>query len=277
MASLQPDIIHQLRQEILLRQGFRPPSAATVEMGLGPVEGAFPHGVFPTGAMHEVLSEGAEETAAAKGFIAALMGPLMRRGGAVIWVSGERRVFPPGLAAFGVDGQRVIHITTRKEKSALWAIEEALKCEGLAAVVGEVREVGAIASRRLQLAVEQSRVTGFVLRENPRNREAIAAVARWRVWGVSGGQVSGVSGLAFAEASVGEAVVMPGVGFPRWNIELSRIRNGRPGNWVMEWRAGRFHHVPNAVCGQQEVGMEDGVGAGAGAGVALVGRRRQTG
>jgi protein ImuA len=273
MASLQPDIIHQLRQEILLRQGFRPPSAATVEMGLGPVEGAFPHGVFPSGAMHEVLSEGAEETAAAKGFMAALMGPLMRRGGAVIWVSGERRVFPPGLAAFGVDGQRVIHVTARKEKSALWAIEEALKCEGLAAVVGEVREVGAIASRRLQLAVEQSRVTGFVLRENPRNREAIAAVARWRV--------SGVSGSVFADAMAVEGGVMPGVGFPRWNIELSRIRNGRPGNWVMEWRAGRFHHVQHAVgvqhavCVQHAVGVEDGVGAGAG--VELVERRRQTG
>ena len=264
MASLQPDIIQQLRQEILLRQGFRPPSAATVEMGLGPVEAAFPHGVFPTGAMHEMLSEGAEETAASKGFLAALLGPLMRRGGAVIWVCGERRVFPPGLAAFGVDGQRVIYVTARKEKAALWAIEEALKCEGLAAVVGEVREVGAIASRRLQLAVEQSRVTGFLLRENPRSREAIAAVARWRVSAVSGGLGDGVwrsekSGLEH----VGDEDVMPGVGYPRWKVELSRIRNGRPGSWVMEWRAGRFRHLQLA--------------GGAEAGVALAERRRQTG
>lgn len=40
-------------------------------------------------------------------------------------------------------------------------MEEALKCGGLAAVVGEVQDISFTASRRLQLAVEQSGVTGF--------------------------------------------------------------------------------------------------------------------
>ena len=244
MSALQPDIIQQLRQEILLRQGFRPPTAAAVDMGLGPVEAAFPHGVFPTGAMHEVIVAGAEGMAAGSGFLAALIGPLMRRGGAVIWVGGERRVFPPGLAAFGVDAEKVIFLSVRKEARALWAMEEALKCEGLAAVVGEVREIAGIPSRRLQLAVEQSRVTGFLLRESPRNGNPIAAVARWRVSAEAGGRPD-ENGLE-----------VPGVGFARWKVELSRIRNGRPGNWVMEWRAGRFHPVlPEEAAAPERAGV----------------------
>src|SRR5580704_7428125 len=156
MAIVHPDIIQQLRQEILLREGLRPPSAAAVDMGLGPVAAAFPHGVFPTGAMHELLSNGPEGFAATGAFTAALVGRLMDRGGACIWIGPRRNCYPPGLAAFGVEADRVVFVEVRKEKEALWVLEEALKCEGLAAVVGEVREVGWVVSRRFQLAVEQS-------------------------------------------------------------------------------------------------------------------------
>ena len=41
----------------------------------------------------------------------------------------------------------------------MWAIEEALKCDGLAAVIGEMKELSFTNSRRLQLAVEKSHVT----------------------------------------------------------------------------------------------------------------------
>jgi protein ImuA len=36
---------------------------------------------------------------------------------------------------------------------------------------------------------------------------------------------------------------MPGVGFPRWRVELNKIRNGRPGCWEVEFAAGRFRHI----------------------------------
>ena len=40
---------------------------------------------------------------------------------------------------------------------------------------------------------------------------------------------------------------LPGLGFPRWNVELLRVRNGQPGNWVMEWNEGRFNTVTHNV------------------------------
>ena len=103
-------------------------------------------------------------------------------------------------------------------------MEEALKCDGLSAVIGEMQELSFTASRRLQLAVEQSRVTGFILRHNPRNLNTTACVTRWKITSLP-------SELADD---------MPGVGFPRWNVELLKIRNGKPGAWQIEWTAGPF-------------------------------------
>ena len=225
MGASCPEVFQQLQQEILLRQGFKPPSAAAVDMGLGPMAAAFPHGVFPTGAMHELLSDGPEGSAATGAFTAALVGRLMEKGGACLWIGPRRNCYPPGLGAFGVAADRVVFVDVRKEKEALWVMEEALKCEGLAAVVGEVREVGWVVSRRFQLAVEQSRVTGFLLRDRPKSRQPIAAVARWEVTPLPGGRETG----------------LPGVGFPRWSVELLRMRSGHTGNWELEWRNGRFY------------------------------------
>ena len=36
---------------------------------------------------------------------------------------------------------------------------------------------------------------------------------------------------------------MPGVGFPRWNVELLKVRNGKPGSWQIEWAESRFQDI----------------------------------
>jgi len=117
-------------------------------------------------------------------------------------------------------------------------MEEALKCEGLAAVVGELRELGMTVSRRYQLAVEQSRVTGLIIRQQPRQLYPNATVARWHVTHLPGVTVLGMAGSSLTGSA---NPPLPGVGFPRWNVQLSRIRNGHPGSWEVEWQAGRFH------------------------------------
>ena len=33
---------------------------------------------------------------------------------------------------------------------------------------------------------------------------------------------------------------MPGVGMPRWKVELLKVRNGVPGEWIVEWADGRL-------------------------------------
>jgi protein ImuA len=228
MSTSKADIITRLQKEILPLQGFKPTVNDIVQdIGLGPIKDAFPNGCFPSGAIHEFLCAGAEQASASYGFIAGILSVLMRDGGVCLWISSSTAVFPPAFTFFGVDPGKIIFVNLKKEKEILWALEEALRCNGLAAVIGEVAGLNFTDSRRLQLAVEQSRVTGFVLRRNPSKNTTTASVARWQITAIPSFLSNG----------------MPGIGFPRWHVELLKIRNGKPGNWQVEWIAGKFRHV----------------------------------
>jgi protein ImuA len=228
MSDQKKALIKQLQKDILIWQGFKAPEAEIEDvMGLGPIEQAFPNKVFPTAAIHEFLTDVPENAAASAGFIGGLLQVLMESGGACLWISVSRKLFPPALKAFGVEPDKIIFIDLKQEKDVLWAMEEALKCEGLSAVIGEVSAISLTASRRLQLAVERSKVTGFILRNDPGKLIASGCVARWKISPIP---------------SVLEAG-MPGLGFPRWTVELLKVRNGNPGSWEMEWVGGRFHAV----------------------------------
>jgi protein ImuA len=232
MFAKKTDIFTRLKREILPLEGFRSAIPGSVmDLGLGFMEEAFPNGSFPLGAVHELISEGAESIAATAGFISGLLGGLMKNGGAAVWIGSSRILFPPALKAFGIHPDQIVFIDLQKERDTLWAMEEALKCEGLAAVIGEIPEISFTTSRRFQLAVEQSRVTGFVLRSNPRNLNTNACVSRWKIKPMP----------TYTEDD------LPGPGFPRWQVELLKIRNGKPGIWQVEWSARGFRTVTGII------------------------------
>jgi protein ImuA len=222
-------IIFQLQKEILLLQGFKPASAENNDAGLGLISHAFPNATFPLGALHEFHCTGAEEAAVSSGFIAAILSSLMKTGTPSVWISPFQSIFPPALKSFGIEPHKIIFIQSQKPKEILWLVEETLKCNALCAVVGEVREISFTESRRLQLAVEQTKVTCFLLRQNPANL-ATSSVTKWRVKPLPTGET-----------------ILPGIGFPRWNVELLKVRNGKPGSWRMEWRKGRFQLKHQAI------------------------------
>ncbi|MDF3078620.1 MAG: Error-prone repair protein ImuA [Sphingobacteriaceae bacterium] len=226
------DIVSRLQKDILRWQGFNPPPAGTTKgIGLGLLESAFPNGVFPTGTIHEMICPTPEQAAATGGFMSGILASLMNQGGACIWIGIYRKLFPPSLKHFNVQPDRLIFIDVQREKDVLWAMEEALKCEGLAAVIAEVREISFAQSRRLQLAVESSKVTGFLLRNDPRKLAANTCSARWQISPLPSEPEGG----------------LPGIGFPRWQAELLRVRNGNPGIWQIEWANGKFIPIEEEV------------------------------
>jgi protein ImuA len=221
------DMISRLRGEILQRQGLqKTPGRTDLDIGLGSVCKAFPDHVFPLAAVHEFICASNEGKAASVGFISGLLGRLMKRSGCCLWVAPSHSIFPPALLTFGIDPSRIIFTTFAREKEQLWVMEEALKCDSLSAIVGDIRNLDFTASRRLQLAVEQSKVTGFLIRHT-NNVNTTACVSRWRVSSLSSNLPEG----------------MPGIGFPRWKVELLKIRNGKPGSWTLEWRNKKFKEV----------------------------------
>jgi protein ImuA len=222
------ELIHQLQQDILQWQGYKAMSNSTCgKIGLGNIEAVFPDGVFPKRAIHEFITVLPEHAAASDGFIAGLLATLMEDGAACVWVSTSRRLFPASLSAFNVVPERIIFIDVHTEREALWITEEALKCEGLAAVVAELNGISLIESRRLQLAVEQSGVTGFILRKDGSKTASTVASARWQISPLPSVTEEG----------------LPGLGFPRWRVDLLKVRNGNPGSFTMEWAGDRFEEI----------------------------------
>lgn len=223
------ELIEQLQGQILAMQGLKRPSGIQYpDMKLGIIEHAFPEKTFPFGVIHEFISPTAESATATNGFISGLLGKLMKKQGLCVWISNRRTVFPSALKAFGITPDQVIFIDLLRESDVLWAVEEALKSEAIAAVVGEIKELDFIQSRRLQLAVEKSKVTGFVHRYRPRTENTVTCVTRWKIQPIP----------CMSEDE------MPGLGFPRWHVELSKVRNGKPGNWDIEWVNNEFRQIP---------------------------------
>ena len=213
-----------LQSDILRLEGFKPANSPAVDLGLGPLRMAFPNATFPLGCVHEFLAGRLEDAAATKGFIAGLLSSLMGNSRTSLWVSSSKTVFPPGLCSFGIHPDRFIFVDVQKDNDVLWVIDEALRCGAIAAIVGELRDLSFTTSRRFQLAVEQSKVTGFLIRTCSGKVNTTACVSRWRI-------------TSLASDTIDD---LPGIGFPKWRVELLRIRNGKAGVWDLQWAQGSF-------------------------------------
>lgn len=213
-------IIEQLQKDILKLQGFKSvKNGYALDMGLPVIADAFPNHTFPLTAVHEFVSSTMENASATGAFITALLSPVLQSGGVIAWIAPKPFIFPPSLQQFGIEPHRVIFIHTRNTKDIGWVMEEALQCEALTAVVAEWSNISFTESRRLQLAVEKSKVTGFLVRRSPRGLNTTACVSRWKV-------------TALPTQAIDD---LPGIGYPRWEVELLKVRNGKPGKWILEW------------------------------------------
>lgn len=221
------EIARQLQAKINAMQGLGKLSHEPVNTELYPFTAAFPGNAFPTGAIHEFISYEAPNAASTSGFITALAGKLIKEGSLCLWVGNGRKVFPAGLKHFGLEPDRVVFIHATRQKDALWVIEEALKCEALTAVIGEIKELGFTESRRLQLAVENSGVTGFIHRYCPYAENAVACTTRWKISPMP----------SITEDN------LPGVGYSTWDVQLVKVRNGKPHSWQVSWQHKSFSEV----------------------------------
>lgn len=224
MVVSKADIFKSLQTDLLRLQGLKAINNCELDNCLGPMAAAFPNQSFPLGVIHELISQRQEEVAATSGFVTGLLSTIMGESGTSIWISSSRNIFPIALKAFGVDPDRFIFIDLKKEKDVVWVMDEALKCGAVSAVVGEIGEIDFKTSRRFQLDAESSGVTGFIVRKASRNISTIASVSRWKI-----------SSLPSEKPEQ-----LPGIGFPKWRVELSKIRNGKPGTWNVKWFDGKF-------------------------------------
>jgi protein ImuA len=200
-------------------------TAGTLPFGIPAIDRHLPGGGLALGALHEVASAGPDiEHGAAAGLL--LGGVVARLPGTALWVLARRDLFAPALARVGLPPERLLVVEA--EKDVLLVMEEGLRHAGLAAVVGEVSaRLTLTASRRLQLAAEQSGVTAFVLRrsrkhDDPALREPTAATTRWQVRSIP------------SPPPLAHAPDTPGLGPQLWQLDLTRCRGAAPSSWTVE-------------------------------------------
>ena len=215
-----------------------------------------PHGGLKLGALHEFLSDGleAELAPAVTAFAATAAARILRiREGYALWALSRADCYAPGLARFGLEPSRIVWVECRKDAEVLGVMEEALHSRALCRRYrrdGNAElEDGPEARRRgapigghcpfLRRPLFQSSKTG--------SGPSGAASTRWRVCAVPDrhpGNANGVirdlqnqqhgslNGPGYRQAVSGTA--QPGLGPPRWRLDLEYCRNGRPASWIVE-------------------------------------------
>lgn len=187
-------------------------------------------GGLTRGALHEVFAAGSV-AGSATAFVCGLARRLAETEeagghGWLLWVqqdfaaleSGE--IAPEGLAALGLDPERLILARVADAKDGLRAAAEGLATSALGCVLlelwGETKSVDLLASRRLTLAAQGSGVPVVALRLGA-GPVPSAAETRW---------------------IVRPAPSIPrddDFGWPCFDVELARNRHGGVGRWIMEW------------------------------------------
>jgi len=72
--------------------------------------------------------------------------------------------YPPGAAGLGIDLKRLVVVQPENKADNDWALDQALRCPGVGAVLAWQRQIDGRTFRRLQLAAEQSAAVGLLIR-----------------------------------------------------------------------------------------------------------------
>jgi protein ImuA len=248
---------------------------AVLPLGVPAIDAALGGGLA-RGALHEIAAAGEAHVGAAAGFALAVtllatnsssrsVG-LSRQGRgerkSIVWITEDMALaesgapYGPGLDTIGFTPERLVTIATAHVRDLLWAMEEALRCRAVAAVIGELRhgEIDSVAVRRLSLAAGQSGALALMLRASPPH-DASTAATRWIV-GAARSSFAGGSHTPFIPVKAGiQDAPSPwhsSAGSPlSWGrtedvstfaVTLTRNRRGALGAWTLQWSQddGRF-------------------------------------
>jgi protein ImuA len=138
----------------------------------GALDSALGGGLADDG-LHEIAPAKPQDMAAAMGFALALAARFLSRRPASALLIGEGfaaeesgALYGPGLIAHGLPLSCLVFVNAPDAALAFWAMEEALKCGGPAAVVGEIwnlKGYSLTASRRLLLAARKGRTPALLI------------------------------------------------------------------------------------------------------------------
>ena len=206
-----------------------------VALGLAAIDTTLGGGLAGA-ALHEVSATLPLHFGAAAGFALALAARAREPQRQTLWIATDfsclegGALYGPGLDQFGLETERLLIARVARPIDALFAMEEALKCRALSAVIAELHgEVDLTATRRLSLTAREGGALGLLLHHKPSDAPS-AAHTRWQV-----------------AAARSEPDELGGLGRTAFILSLTRNRRGPCGRWTVAWD--HHEHVFAALSG----------------------------
>jgi protein ImuA len=163
MRILPPQLAAQLQSQVAQMEGLKTTTEQEVRStGTPEFDALFPGGGLCAGSITEWLSPA---PGAGVGTLALLAARgVLARGGMLVICDSQRLLYPPALAAVGIDLAQVIIVQAKDAADHCWAIDQALRSPAVALVYASLAELDDKTSRRFQLAAETSGAIGLLLR-----------------------------------------------------------------------------------------------------------------
>jgi protein ImuA len=200
-------------------------------------------------ALHEITPAEPMDGAAAMGFALALAARFLKQRPSAGLLIGESfaahetgALYAPGLVAHGLPLSRLVFVEAPDANAAFWAMEEALKSGGPAAVVAEIcslKGYSLAASRRLLLAARKGRTPALLVLASAygqAERLSSAADTRFEIAALPSARIPAAAGRDLpGPFACGARLVKARLNFPREGpleaVDATRIVR-------LEWRNG---------------------------------------
>ncbi|HRN83532.1 MAG TPA: ImuA protein [Hyphomicrobium sp.] len=215
--------VQALRAHLARLEGVPKEAHPALTFGVPALDHHLPHGGLAFGTLHEIAPETEADLPSAFGFLLALLGRMPEQTPLLLLLAAKKlmrcgRPHGAGLNAFGLAPARLTLVEATDEAEALWATEEALRAEGPAAVASVLGgRIDLKTSQRLHHAAREAGLPLLLLRPDGVPPVPTAAT-RWRI-----------GRTPAARDRFGQIEAW------RWRVALERCRNGRPGDWVLEF------------------------------------------
>ena len=142
-------------------QRLKTTSQQIVSTGISALDDILPCRGLPRGTLSEWISA---EPGCGAASLAMRPAGRAQHSGPLIIVDRQRRFYAPAFSAADVDTEKTVLVQPESRRDELWALEQALRCPGIGAVIGRPDHLRTQEFRRLQLAAEAGTAIGLLIR-----------------------------------------------------------------------------------------------------------------
>jgi protein ImuA len=222
-------VMQRLSSEVrgLETAGRQATNKQTISCGCEALDRCLPDGGYVPGSVIEYLRAMPGCGASTLAFTAAAMA-MKSTNGFLVVIDTQHNIYPPALASWGIDLDKVVLVRPQSDVDALWAVDQSLRTPAVAAVVADVERIDDRAARRMQLAAEQGGGIALLLRPASARRGPSWADIQWMVRAL----VVDATSVRTAPSSLSAPAPTSLTQDRRLQVQLVRVRGGKAGATV---------------------------------------------